>query len=83
VNLHHTGLGYEYVRDRAGGEDVTVYVHQLVAILGGADPEDVFDEDVDVHHRNHIPWDNRSANLDLEDSRDHRCAHLQDREVSA
>lgn len=83
MNVHHTGLGYEYVRDRTGADDATVYIHQLAAILGGADPRDVFDEDVDVHHANHIPWDNRPDNLKLEESRDHRVAHLEGREVPA
>lgn len=76
MNLAHTGLGYEYFRCRARGDDSTVYVHQLVAILAGEDPAEVFDENVDVHHRNTVPWDNRPENVELRDAREHRCDHI-------
>lgn len=80
ISLAQTGLGYEYLRDRAAGEDETVYVHQLVLVAAGADPSEVFAPGVDVHHRNHIPWDNRPSNLALEDHREHRRAHLEGRQ---
>lgn len=80
VSIQMTGLGYEYVRDRAGDADQTVYVHQLVVIAAGADPRSVFGPRVDVHHRNHIPWDNRPANLELEEANPHRRAHLDGRD---
>lgn len=77
MNIHHTGLGYEYVRDRAGGDDVTVYLHQLVALLhDDITPSQVFAPDHDVHHRNCIPWDNRPDNVELRESREHRLSHL-------
>jgi hypothetical protein len=79
LSVQMTGLGYEYVRCRAAGDDATVYVHQLVAITAGADPRDVFSPDFDVHHENHIPWDNRPGNLDLEHSKPHRRGHLDGR----
>ena len=78
-SVHMTGLGYEYVRDRANGDDATVYVHQLVVITAGADPRRVFSPDVDVHHQNHVPWDNRPGNLVLEEANPHRSAHLDGR----
>ena len=78
MNICYTGLGYEYVRCRAGETDDTVYIHQLVALLD-EDPADVFAPETDVHHQNHIPWDNRSDNLQLEDSRQHRVGHLEGR----
>jgi len=77
--VHHTGLGYEYVRCRCHGDDSTVYVHQLVAILAGESPDDVFSEGYDVHHANHIPWDNRPENVVLEESEQHRIGHLEGR----
>lgn len=77
MNLQHTGLGYEYFRCRAGSDDSTVYVHQLLAIAAGADPVRVFDPDHDVHHESTIPWDNRPGNLTVEDARDHRVSHLE------
>jgi len=51
-----TGHGYAYTRSRYGGEDKTVYLHQLCAIAGGADPYDVFSETTDVHHRPLHEW---------------------------
>ena len=45
-----TGLGYDYVRCQRGETDETVYIHQLCAILDGADPHDVFSDRYDVHH---------------------------------
>jgi hypothetical protein len=75
-----TGLGYEYLRSRAAGDDATVYVHQLVVITAGADPRRVFSPDLDVPHENHIPWDNRPGNLVLEDADSHRHGHLDGRD---
>lgn len=80
--VHMTGLGYKYLRDRAGDADETVYVHQLVVIAAGADPATVFAPGIDVHHRNHIPWDNPPANLELEESKVHRRGHLDGRDPS-
>jgi hypothetical protein len=82
LSVQMTGLGYEYVRSRAAGDDATVYVHQLVAIIAGADPRRVFSPHLDVHHENHIPWDNRPENLALEEANPHRRAHLEGREPS-
>lgn len=65
-----TGHGYVYYRDRSRGYDVTVYEHQLVALLVD-DPSDVFDEETHVHHRNRIRLDNRPSNLELLDGSEH------------
>lgn len=65
-----TGLGYVYYRDRSRGYDVTVYEHQLVALLD-EDPRDVFDTDSEVHHRNRIRLDNRRSNLELLEESEH------------
>lgn len=77
----HRILGYEYARCRAGEDDATVYVHQLVAIREGIlSPSQAFSGGAwHVHHRNGIPWDNRPENLeaarpDHHDGRDHRVA---------
>lgn len=77
MNLAHTSLGYEYFRCRRGDDDSTVYVHQLVALLDDVDPSIVFAPDHDVHHVNHVPWDNRPSNLELRDAIEHRTEHLE------
>lgn len=72
-----TGEGYVYYRDRSGGEDVTVYEHQLVALLEH-EPREVFDPAVDVHHTElRIPWANWPDNVSPEDAYEHRVGHLQ------
>jgi hypothetical protein len=77
MNIHSTGHGYEYFRDRAHGDDNTLYLHQLNALLNDdISPSQVFAPDHDVHHVNHIPWDNRPDNLELIESKSHRVGHL-------
>lgn len=42
---------YAYYRDRSGGEDNTVYEHQLCVLAAGADPERVFSDGAwETHH---------------------------------
>lgn len=67
--------GYWYFRDRACGEDVTVYEHQLNACLDH-DPRDVFDPDNHVHHLNGVRCDNRPENLAVVDAELHVDQHL-------
>lgn len=49
--VSQTGQGYRYVRCKRGGSDDTIYIHQLCAVAGGADPHDVFSDAYDVHHK--------------------------------
>ena len=51
MQVGKTGEGYVYLRDRAGGDDVTVYLHQLNALLAGHSVAEVFDPATEVHHR--------------------------------
>jgi len=69
--------GYAYYRDRACGDDKTLYEHQLVACLTHA-PARVFSSDTDVHHEAPAPDANvPNGVLDLQwltpvDRRTHR-----------
>ena len=77
-----TGLGYVYYRDRSRDVDVTVYEHQLVALLD-EEPREVFDEDTHVHHRNRIRLDNRRENLELIKEDDHAAVTNSERVVAS
>lgn len=60
-----TSAGYEKWSAHYRGDSEGVYVHRLLAVA-----EFGFDAVADsvVHHRNHIPWDNRPDNIALFDS---------------
>lgn len=65
--------GYEYVG--SSGTDYVV-VHQLVAIAQGCEPEKVFSEEWDVHHKSRLSWDNRIGNMSLIPHDEHPEEHL-------
>ncbi|WP_424017993.1 hypothetical protein ACOZ4N_19315 [Halorientalis pallida] len=73
-----TGLGYEYVRCQRAENDDTVYVHQLCAIAGGADPHDVFSHAYEVHHICPVPWLNTPENVESVPIWEHREKTLSD-----
>lgn len=65
--------GYEQVRQEYKGERYRAYIHRLLAVC-----EYGFDE-IDgkhVHHKNHIPWDNRASNIELKNPGEHQTEHL-------
>lgn len=71
--LYYTSKsGYE--RTSSGEKDTTI--HQLTVIAEGADPYKVFSGgDYNVHHKNHIPWDNRPENVELLTKAEHNSEH--------
>lgn len=53
-----------------------VYVHQLLAIAEGGDPEKVFSGGrYHVHHVDELRWHNVPQNIEIVDSRDHARNH--------
>lgn len=53
-----------------------VYVHQLLAVAEGADPEDVFSNGLfHVHHENEVRWLNTPENVELVHHTDHARDH--------
>jgi len=68
--------GYEIVDTKYDGERNHVFIHHLVVIANGADPEKVFGDLTHVvHHRNGIEWDNRPNNLRLVTQSEHKKIH--------
>jgi hypothetical protein len=65
--------GYEQAYSHFGYNQHTVYIHRLIAVAKFG-----FDEIAGkhVHHKSHIPWDNRVCNIDLADPGEHQTHHL-------
>lgn len=79
---HHTfdeTTGYEKWRTSVNGERCTVMVHHLILVANGRDPVKVFSDDIDTHHKNGFPSDNRPENLKLKDKEDHGRMHANER----
>ena len=53
----------------------TTKVHQLLAVADGADPEDVWAEDTEVHHRTAVPWLNIEGGVEVLTAEEHRAVH--------
>jgi hypothetical protein len=71
--------GYEKWRTSFDYERTTVMVHHLVLIAEGEDPRMVFSDNVDTHHKNGFPADNRPENLGLIDKKEHGRLHAEER----
>jgi len=67
-----TGFAYEVWQHNLAEGRERVYVHRLLAVAKYG-----FDAvcDMDVHHRNEVPWDNRHGNIGLMDHSEHRAHH--------
>jgi len=73
--------GYELVTSKLNGDVSRAYVHQLVAIANGANPEHIFsDGDYHCHHKNGVKWDNRAGNIEVLTKSEHQSLHYEDRE---
>lgn len=66
-----------YERCRSCGD--SVFIHQLLAISKGYDPNKVFSGgEYHTHHKNGIPWDNRPSNIELLSRAEHIGNHVVD-----
>jgi len=73
-----TGHEVWYTNRGPDGYD-NLAVHRLLVIAAGESPYRVFNGDTNVHHKNHIPWDNRPDNLELLTTVEHGRKHALDR----
>lgn len=74
--------GYERIREWVPSEqrERYAYVHQLVAIADGTDPEEIFsDGERHVHHRDGIKWHNAPDNLEVRERAAHTAHHNRER----
>lgn len=66
----------ERVSSWVDGKNQTVKVHRLLAVAcGKLAPEDMWDEDLKVHHESGHGWDNRPGNLEVVTQAEHREEH--------
>lgn len=64
--------GYEVWRTYVNGSHLRVRVHRLLAVAEyGLDAV----AGNDIHHKNHVPWDNRSENIEPLGPSEHRRRH--------
>lgn len=69
---YRNGEDYCYYQVQCNGEVDTLMEHQLVMLMEGADPHKLFSNgDWHVHHENNLSFDNRPANLTVEEEDDH------------
>jgi len=71
--------GYPCIKDSDIPQDRPVYIHHLVAIADGADPNDVYSDKYQVHHIDGNKWLNSDTNLELLTETEHRRLHMEGR----
>lgn len=70
----HKETGYIYLRSA----EASILEHRLLAVAKyGIEAV----KDMDVHHKNNIPWDNRPENIELMDKAEHAKHHRPEREI--
>lgn len=75
MQLGETGDGYPYLRSRARGEDVTVYLHWLGALEAGHSLEEIVADDTEVHHVHPILEWWTEENVEVVDAEEHVDQH--------
>jgi len=75
LNLQTDKEGYEHFQTKIYGESKRFAHHRLIAVAEHG--FDALDGNI-VHHKNSIPWDNRSENLELMDQSNHVREHFEE-----
>jgi len=78
ISMKTTSQGYIRAEQQYRGEHDFFSMHRLLAVAKyGFDA--VARDGAHVHHKNHIPWDNRPANIQLLPAERHSAMHAEER----
>lgn len=79
--VHHyfNNQGYEHIRTHVDGNLKDISVHRLVAVAEYG-VSILKEDDLVVHHKNGVKWDNRPQNLEIMEESEHLSKHAMERE---
>jgi transposase-like protein len=75
--------GYEVMYIYDSGSYHQIRIHRLIAIAHGKlAPSDFKNREIDIHHKNGVPWDNRPENIKSISRKEHAELHTKEFEAT-